>query len=75
MLWQFLSTNYIFFYGRNKYYPKLSYMLIEVILQKPSKMYLYCFYFPVFADLLHVFSNLSRDLNFIEHTRIAGWKM
>ncbi|MED6182663.1 hypothetical protein PIB30_030742 [Stylosanthes scabra] len=23
-------------------------------------------------DLLHVFSNLSRDLNFIEHTRIAG---
>ncbi|XP_027347114.1 beta-glucuronosyltransferase GlcAT14A-like isoform X2 [Abrus precatorius] len=26
-------------------------------------------------DLLHVFSNLSRDLNFIEHTRIAGWKL
>ncbi|MED6185631.1 hypothetical protein PIB30_058993 [Stylosanthes scabra] len=26
-------------------------------------------------DLLHVFSNLSRDLNFIEHTHIAGWKL
>ncbi|KAE8662186.1 Core-2/I-branching beta-1,6-N-acetylglucosaminyltransferase family protein isoform 2 [Hibiscus syriacus] len=26
-------------------------------------------------DLLHVFSNLSRDLNFIEHTQIAGWKL
>ncbi|KAL1362967.1 hypothetical protein HN51_011173 [Arachis hypogaea] len=26
-------------------------------------------------DLLHVFSNLSRDLNFIEHTRLAGWKL
>ncbi|KAJ7968056.1 Beta-glucuronosyltransferase [Quillaja saponaria] len=26
-------------------------------------------------DLLHVFSNLSRNLNFIEHTRIAGWKL
>ncbi|KAL5730075.1 hypothetical protein ACHQM5_002947 [Ranunculus cassubicifolius] len=26
-------------------------------------------------DLLHVFSNLSRSLNFIEHTQIAGWKL
>ncbi|XVE49860.1 hypothetical protein DITRI_Ditri01bG0116400 [Diplodiscus trichospermus] len=26
-------------------------------------------------DLLHVFSNLSRNLNFIEHTRITGWKL
>lgn len=26
-------------------------------------------------DLLHVFSNLTRDLNFIEHTQIAGWKL
>ncbi|KAG8475388.1 hypothetical protein CXB51_031894 [Gossypium anomalum] len=26
-------------------------------------------------DLLHVFSNLSRNLNFIEHTQIAGWKL
>ncbi|OIV96741.1 hypothetical protein TanjilG_11737 [Lupinus angustifolius] len=26
-------------------------------------------------DLLHVFSNLSRDLNFIEHTEITGWKL
>ncbi|GLT86953.1 hypothetical protein SLE2022_050590 [Rubroshorea leprosula] len=26
-------------------------------------------------DLLHVFSNLSRDLNFIEHTKITGWKL
>nr|KYP68828.1 Xylosyltransferase 1 [Cajanus cajan] len=26
-------------------------------------------------NLLHVFSNLSRNLNFIEHTRIAGWKL
>ncbi|GMI99676.1 hypothetical protein like AT1G03520 [Hibiscus trionum] len=26
-------------------------------------------------DLLHVFSNLSRDVNFIEHTQIAGWKL
>ncbi|KAL6330275.1 hypothetical protein AAG906_040199 [Vitis piasezkii] len=26
-------------------------------------------------DLLHVFSNLSRTLNFIEHTKIAGWKL
>ncbi|KAE9599844.1 hypothetical protein Lal_00045421 [Lupinus albus] len=26
-------------------------------------------------DLLHIFSNLSRDLNFIEHTQIAGWKL
>ncbi|TKY66893.1 Xylosyltransferase 1 [Spatholobus suberectus] len=26
-------------------------------------------------DLFHVFSNLSRNLNFIEHTRIAGWKL
>nr|DAD23027.1 TPA_asm: hypothetical protein HUJ06_024490 [Nelumbo nucifera] len=26
-------------------------------------------------DLLHVFANLSRDLNFIEHTPIAGWKL
>ncbi|CAJ2654994.1 beta-glucuronosyltransferase GlcAT14A-like isoform X1 [Trifolium pratense] len=26
-------------------------------------------------DMLHVFSNLSRDLNFIEHTRITGWKL
>ncbi|KAI5555676.1 hypothetical protein POPTR_019G104600v4 [Populus trichocarpa] len=26
-------------------------------------------------DLLHVFSNLSRNLNFIEHTRLTGWKM
>lgn len=26
-------------------------------------------------DLLHVFSNLSRSLNFIEHTQIKGWKL
>lgn len=26
-------------------------------------------------DLLHVFSNLSRNLNFIEHSQIAGWKL
>ncbi|XP_047169693.1 beta-glucuronosyltransferase GlcAT14A-like [Vigna umbellata] len=26
-------------------------------------------------DLLYVFSNLSRNLNFIEHTHIAGWKL
>ncbi|KDP24182.1 hypothetical protein JCGZ_25839 [Jatropha curcas] len=26
-------------------------------------------------DLLHVFSNLSRNLNFIEHMRITGWKL
>ncbi|XP_010278355.1 PREDICTED: beta-glucuronosyltransferase GlcAT14A-like [Nelumbo nucifera] len=26
-------------------------------------------------DLLHVFTNLSRDLNFIEHTPIIGWKL
>ncbi|KAK5844040.1 Xylosyltransferase 1 [Gossypium arboreum] len=26
-------------------------------------------------DLLHVFSNLSRNLNFIEHIQITGWKL
>lgn len=26
-------------------------------------------------DLLHVFSNLSRTLNFIEHTKLSGWKL
>ncbi|PWA49311.1 core-2/I-branching beta-1,6-N-acetylglucosaminyltransferase family protein [Artemisia annua] len=26
-------------------------------------------------DLLHVFSNLSRTLNFIEHTKLTGWKL
>ncbi|CAA3023868.1 beta-glucuronosyltransferase 14A-like [Olea europaea subsp. europaea] len=26
-------------------------------------------------DMLHVFSNLSRNLNFIEHTQIYGWKL
>ncbi|XP_022742357.1 beta-glucuronosyltransferase GlcAT14A-like isoform X1 [Durio zibethinus] len=26
-------------------------------------------------DLLHVFSNLSRNLNFIEHMQITGWKL
>ncbi|XXG59710.1 hypothetical protein AAC387_Pa04g1745 [Persea americana] len=26
-------------------------------------------------DLLHVLSNLPRDLNFIEHTRVSGWKV
>ncbi|XP_012451782.1 beta-glucuronosyltransferase GlcAT14B [Gossypium raimondii] len=26
-------------------------------------------------DLLHVFSNLSRHLNFIEHMQITGWKL
>ncbi|XP_052208430.1 beta-glucuronosyltransferase GlcAT14A-like [Diospyros lotus] len=26
-------------------------------------------------DLLHVFSNLSRNLNFIEHTQLHGWKL
>nr|GMC72841.1 beta-glucuronosyltransferase GlcAT14A-like [Ipomoea batatas] len=26
-------------------------------------------------DLLHVFSNLSRDLNFIEHMQLYGWKL
>ncbi|XP_075476664.1 beta-glucuronosyltransferase GlcAT14A-like [Primulina tabacum] len=26
-------------------------------------------------DLLHVFSNLSRNLNFVEHTEINGWKL
>ncbi|KAK9149981.1 hypothetical protein Syun_008290 [Stephania yunnanensis] len=26
-------------------------------------------------DLLHVFSNLSRSLNFIEHNKILGWKL
>ncbi|KAF7823039.1 beta-glucuronosyltransferase GlcAT14A-like [Senna tora] len=26
-------------------------------------------------DLLHVFSNLSRDINFMEHSHIAGWKL
>ncbi|KAL7185614.1 hypothetical protein ACSBR2_027538 [Camellia fascicularis] len=26
-------------------------------------------------DLLHVFSNMSRNLNFIEHTQIRGWKL
>ncbi|KAK2989218.1 hypothetical protein RJ640_024461 [Escallonia rubra] len=26
-------------------------------------------------DLLHVFSNLSRNLNFIEHTKLSGWKL
>lgn len=27
------------------------------------------------ADILHVFSTVPRDLNFIEHMKIAGWKM
>ncbi|XP_026392348.1 beta-glucuronosyltransferase GlcAT14A-like [Papaver somniferum] len=26
-------------------------------------------------DMLHVFSNLTRNLNFIEHTQIMGWKV
>ncbi|KGN43584.1 beta-glucuronosyltransferase GlcAT14B [Cucumis sativus] len=26
-------------------------------------------------DLLHVFSNLTRNFNFIEHSQIAGWKL
>ncbi|KAL8145657.1 beta-glucuronosyltransferase GlcAT14A-like [Apium graveolens] len=26
-------------------------------------------------DMLHVFSNMSRNLNFIEHTKIRGWKL
>ncbi|KAK9051979.1 hypothetical protein SSX86_028607 [Deinandra increscens subsp. villosa] len=26
-------------------------------------------------DLLHAFSNLSRTLNFIEHTKLTGWKL
>ncbi|CAK9151372.1 unnamed protein product [Ilex paraguariensis] len=26
-------------------------------------------------DLLHVLSNMSRNLNFIEHTQISGWKL
>ncbi|PIN14230.1 Branching enzyme [Handroanthus impetiginosus] len=26
-------------------------------------------------DLLYIFSNLSRNLNFIEHTQIYGWKL
>ncbi|XP_052177728.1 beta-glucuronosyltransferase GlcAT14A-like [Diospyros lotus] len=26
-------------------------------------------------DILYVFSNLSRNLNFIEHTQIRGWKL
>lgn len=26
-------------------------------------------------DMLHVFSNMSRNLNFIEHTNISGWKL
>nr|XP_043608339.1 beta-glucuronosyltransferase GlcAT14A-like [Erigeron canadensis]XP_043608340.1 beta-glucuronosyltransferase GlcAT14A-like [Erigeron canadensis] len=26
-------------------------------------------------DLLHVFSNMSRTLNFIEHTKLTGWKL
>ncbi|KAI4322626.1 hypothetical protein L6164_022302 [Bauhinia variegata] len=26
-------------------------------------------------DLLYIFSNLTRDLNFIEHTRLSGWKL
>jgi hypothetical protein len=27
-----------------------------------------------FADLLHVFSYLPKDLNFIQHTSYIGWK-
>ncbi|KAL1817518.1 hypothetical protein DCAR_0521969 [Daucus carota subsp. sativus] len=26
-------------------------------------------------DMLHVFSNMSRNMNFIEHTKIHGWKL
>lgn len=26
-------------------------------------------------DMLHVFSNLTRNVNFIEHTKISGWKL
>ncbi|XP_044501417.1 beta-glucuronosyltransferase GlcAT14A-like isoform X2 [Mangifera indica] len=26
-------------------------------------------------DMLYVFSNMSKNLNFIEHTQIAGWKL
>lgn len=26
-------------------------------------------------DILHVFSNLSRNLNFLEHTELVGWKL
>ncbi|XP_071740691.1 beta-glucuronosyltransferase GlcAT14A-like [Rutidosis leptorrhynchoides] len=26
-------------------------------------------------DLLHVFSNLSRTLNFVEHIKLTGWKL
>jgi hypothetical protein len=28
----------------------------------------------LFADLLHVFSYLPKDLNFIQHTSYIGWK-
>ncbi|KAL6005196.1 hypothetical protein ACLOJK_005758 [Asimina triloba] len=28
-----------------------------------------------FADLIHVFSNLSRDLNFVQHSARLGWKL
>ncbi|KAK3021089.1 hypothetical protein RJ639_046110 [Escallonia herrerae] len=27
------------------------------------------------GNILHVFSNLSRNLNFIEHTKLSGWKL
>lgn len=30
----------------------------------------FCF----FADLLHVFTSVPRDLNFIDHTSDLGWK-
>uniref|UniRef100_A0A9I9CFL9 Uncharacterized protein n=1 Tax=Cucumis melo TaxID=3656 RepID=A0A9I9CFL9_CUCME len=26
-------------------------------------------------DLFHVFSNITRNFNFIEHSQIAGWKL
>jgi hypothetical protein len=32
------------------------------------------FLISISADLLHVFSNVSKDLNFIEHTSDIGWK-
>ncbi|KAF3512835.1 hypothetical protein F2Q69_00002752 [Brassica cretica] len=31
--------------------------------------------FKLFTDLLYVFSNLSRSVNFIEHMKLTGWKL
>lgn len=53
-----------------------SYNFFEICVDlRKNMIFFFLFYFVFVSDLIHAFSELPRDLNFIQHSSHLGWKL